>query len=169
MCAQVLLHAACNPLPYDMAGGMALNRAMPGVVSECTGACTYLLGEQQFVVPCCRLPARYSVAGGAAPRKRDSVLSRGSLPTIMDDEDNGGGGGGITRASFGALPPAVGNGNLARPRARFRESMMALILPARRRTSVRMSGAGGDVPIPEGMPAGVNCHQHVHQQPRDTR
>lgn len=101
----------------------------------------------------CRLPARYSVAGGTAPRKRDSVLSRGSLPTIVDDED--GGGGGVTRASFGALPPAVGAGNPARPRARFRESMMALILPARRRTSVRMSGAGGDVPIPEGAPAGV--------------
>jgi hypothetical protein len=94
----------------------------------------------------CRLPARYSVAGGAAPRKRDSVLSRGSLPTIVDDEDGGGPG-----VIFGVPPPAVG-ASPAKPRARFRESMMALILPARRRTSVRVSGSGVDAAIPEGGP-----------------
>lgn len=83
------------------------------------------------------------MAGGGAPRKRDSVLSRGSLPTILDDEDGGGPG-----VNLGVGAP--GAGISAKPRARFRESMMALILPARRRTSVRISGSGGDEAIPEG-------------------
>lgn len=116
-------------------------------------------------MPHCRLPARYSVAGGAAPRKRDSVLSRGSLPTIVDDEDGDGPG-----VNFGAPPPAVGGAgaaNPARPRARFRESMMALILPARRRTSLRVSESAGDVPIPEGRPMHGTPQSKSNQQEAD--
>ncbi len=90
--------------------------------------------------PCFRrLPARYSIAGGGAPRKRDSVLSRGSLPlpTIHDDEDGGGG-------NIETAPPPP------RGRARFRESIMALVLPVgRRRTTVSFSKSG-DGAAPEG-------------------